>query len=76
MVFYEFTYACLRKLEKKEEFGWTGWDFSHNQEVFESEIRNRIKKELTQKNLVNIANYCMFLWNLKTEAKNESKIVN
>ena len=66
----KFNLACYDKLIKKEELGWTGWDCIGWKGDFIERIKNLLKRELNQKNLVNIANYCNFLWNL-IEVKKE-----
>lgn len=59
-----FYLACLIKLEEKEKDGWTGWDDKKRKCSFEDRIKHDAFSELTQKRLVNISNYCNFLWNL------------
>jgi len=61
----KFNLACLDKLSQKEKEGWGGWDWESCKFSFEKRIKHDAKSKLTQKSLVNIANYCMFLWNLK-----------
>jgi len=57
----EFRVACFAKLTKKLGQGYTGWDMDAT-EPFRQKIIKLSKEELNQKNLVNIANYCSFLW--------------
>ena len=57
----EFRLACLVKLTKKLSEGYTGSDCEAI-EPFKYKIVKLSKEELTQKNLINIANYCSFLW--------------
>lgn len=65
-----FYYACVDKLEEKENAGWTGWDNPNLKDRFEGYIREKSGKcELTQEDLINMANYCSFLWNLIEEEK-------
>jgi len=59
-----FFIARIKKLEKKEKQGHCGWEYVANEAFFRDEIRTRAKKRLTQKNLVDIANYCSFLWEM------------
>ena len=68
----KFNLACLNKLTEKEKAGWTGWDSEDYDGIFDSRIETLAKGELTQNNLVNISNYCMFLWNIK-ELRKEVK---
>jgi len=68
-VAFDFYYASYDKLIEKEELGWTGWDNKCWKGTFLGDIKRLLKCELNQKNLVNIANYCMFLWNFEEEAK-------
>ena len=60
----KFSFICLNKLKKKERLGWTGWDNPKNRKILESRFTEHIKKPLTQDNLVDIANFCGFLWHL------------
>ena len=58
----DFACACEEVLYEKEEKGWTGWDNPDLKDNFKGYIREKSGKcELTQKDLVNMANYCMFL---------------
>jgi len=61
-----FSMACLAKLTKKLGEGYTGWDYDAI-EPFRQKIIKLSKEELTQKNLINIANYCSFLWHRKLQ---------
>lgn len=67
-----FFIARIKKLEKKEKNGFTGWDYASGP-YFSSEIRKRASMKLTQKNLVNIANYCNFYWQRLEDEKEEKK---
>ena len=60
----EFYRACDVKLELKEKEGFTGWNNPENKKLLKGGFEEHICKALTQDNLVDIANYCMFLWNL------------
>ena len=60
----KFHLACVVKLKEKEKEGYTGWDNPDWKKAIRRIIKDRSQLELTQKHLVNIANYCMFLWNL------------
>ena len=64
----KFYVACLAKLLIKEKEGWTGWDNPKNKDGFESKIELHLQGTRTQDVLVDVANYCNFLWNL-IEAK-------
>jgi len=70
-----FSMACLAKLTKKLGEGYTGWDYDAT-EPFRQKIIKLSKEELTQKNLVNIANYCSFLWHRKREEQKELIKIN
>ena len=68
-----FYLTCLVKLEKKEKEGYIGWDDPKNAMGFKSEIEEHFKREIiTQDDLVDISNYCNFLWNGK-EAEKEKE---
>ena len=66
----KFIRVCDAKLTEKEEKGWVGWDNPEYEKEFEGEIVIQ-SLPLTQNDCVNIANYCMFLWNLKEIRKEE-----
>lgn len=69
----KFQLACLTKLAEKEKEGLMGWDNPHWEKAFKKRIKDLPQFELTQENLVNIANYCNFLWNLIQVEKNNGK---
>ena len=71
----KFHLACVVKLKEKEKEGWIGWDNPHWKEAFKKRIKDLPQFELTQNNLVKIANYCNFLWNL-IGAEKEVKEIN
>ena len=60
----DFEWACRKKLETKEKQGWFGWDNPDNKEKLERYLIEHTEKPLTQRNLIDIANFCNFLWNL------------
>ena len=67
-----FSFVCGRKLEKEQRRGRIGWDDRSNKEEWEERIRTLASKKLTLSRLVNISNYCDFLWNMEKERrKNE-----
>jgi hypothetical protein len=53
-----------RVLQKKDE-GFTGWDNPDMKMQMQDDLNKHLRKELNSLNLVDIANYCMFLWNLE-----------
>ena len=59
----EFYRACDVKLEKKEKEGWVGWDDEKYKPRFIRKVFS-YDAQPTQEDLVDIANYCDFLWNL------------
>ena len=61
---YEFNHACIKKLEAKQKEGYSGWDEPKNKDNLESLFKEHTNRPLTQRNLVDIANFCMFLWNI------------
>ena len=63
----EFIRACDRRLTEKEGEGWTAWDNLKNKELFANRLIKHILKEFTQESLIDISNYCMFLWNFIKE---------
>ena len=65
----DFFIARVKKLERKEKQGYTGWnDYGFERECVE-EIRTRANLKLTQRNLINIANFCNFLWQMLEDEK-------
>ena len=69
----KFNLACLDKLSQKEKRGWVGWDNPEYKKEFEDKIVIQ-SLPLIQNDCVNIANYCMFLWNLMEMEKEEEKV--
>ena len=61
---FAFNYACVEKLMAKQRQGYFGWDNLEAKPNLESLFKEHTNRPLTQKNLVDIANFCMFLWNL------------
>ena len=59
-----FIRVCDKKLTEKERQGYIGWDDKKYKCRFEDRLKHDIFCELTQNRLVNISNFCMFLWNL------------
>jgi len=56
--------ACDTKLELKEKEGFIGWDDPEFEKDMRNNLRSHVEKALSQENLVDIANFCDFLWNL------------
>ena len=73
IAFTNFDMARADRLNDKEQLGWQGWDVSGYEGEFRDEIRKHAKKDLTQEDLVDIANYCNFLWSLLEEKRKEEK---
>ena len=65
----KFNHACYKKLAAKERGGFAGWDKQENKELLEEDFMAHTKKPLTQSNLIDISNYCNFLWNLIEDKK-------
>ncbi len=65
----DFFIARIKKLERKEKQGYAGWeDFGWKSA---DEIKTRAKMKLTQRNLINISNFCQFLWQILEDEKEE-----
>jgi len=69
----KFFIARAIRLEQKEKAGWNGWDDKKYKGYFEDKIKHDAFSNLTQKRLVDIANFCNFLWNLIEEKKKGGK---
>jgi len=65
----KFFVARAIRLEQKEKVGWNGWDDKKYKDYFGDRIKHDAFSNLTQKRLVDIANFCNFLWNLIEEKK-------
>jgi len=66
----KFHLACVVKLKKKEKEGWVGWDNPIKKKLLEAKLMEHTLKSLSnQENLVDIANFCNFLWNLIEDEK-------
>jgi len=72
VVVYKFTAELHKKLFKKIEEGYEGWNEIKNKEMIKSTLIDKLKKGLTGDNLVDIANYCMFLWNIEKTISEEN----
>ena len=68
-----FSFKCGDKLEKKEKQGWAGWNNPENEPNLKFKLLQHFEKEWTQENLVDISNFCLFLWNLKEEERKNAK---
>lgn len=68
-VWLKFNHACYKKLAAKERRGFAGWDKQENKELLEEGFYEHTRKPLTQGNLIDISNYCNFLWNLIEDKK-------
>ena len=70
----DFFIACVKRLEKKEKQGFIGWENIMNELYFKTQIRERAGKVLaSQKHLIDIANFCSFLWQMIEDRKEEKK---
>jgi len=68
----DFFIARVKKLERKEKQGFAGWEDRMNELFFKTQIRERALKALTsQKDLINIANFCNFLWQTLEDRKED-----
>lgn len=61
---YEFYLARSRRMEQKEDEGFIGWDDPEGKDYFTRRIKVISVGELTQKKLMDMANFCSFIWNL------------
>ena len=64
-----FSFACGRRLEKEQDRGRIGWDDTYYKKEWEGRVRALVSKKLTLRRLVNISNYCNFLWNMEKERR-------
>lgn len=69
----EFAAAMKEKLLFKKRHNWTGWWRAYNRADFEKQLKaHAVLKELKGENLVDIANYAMFLYyQEQREAENQ-----
>ena len=58
-----FAKAMLVKLHNKVEEGYKGWD----SETYKEDIKVCLKQHVEKGDPVDIANFCMMLWNLENE---------
>ena len=66
---FKFHLACSQKLEKKEVEGFDGYYKPENKKQLEADLLKHVAKGFAPDNLVDISNYCNFLWNLDEDAK-------
>ncbi len=57
-----FSEKMFAKLRKKQDAGDEGWDEPDMKEFLIAGFLDHLDKPLTKNNLVDIANYCMFLY--------------
>jgi len=77
-VLSDFSEIMLNKLMKKyDECGCIGWDRKDFKETLILGLGEHIHKyysnNFSSSSLIDIANYCMFLWNLNSNIKKETK---
>jgi len=65
---FKFHLACSQKLEEKEKEGFEGYYKPENKEQLEVDLLTHIAKGFAPDNLIDISNYCNFLWNLNEDA--------
>ena len=53
----------LSKLEQKRDEGYSGWNNDCTVAHLEGLLQRHIEKPWEPRNLVDIANFCMMLWN-------------
>jgi len=64
----KFRVAMLKKFHEKEDEGYTGWDKQMNWgDLVDGIVKHALKEGFTADSLIDIALYCLFLWNLETE---------
>ena len=68
MACFKFHLACSQKLEEKEKEGFDGYYKPENKKQLETDLLKHIAKGFEPDNLIDISNYCNFLWNLHEEA--------
>jgi len=63
-----FVWAMKGKLFTQAEKGYRGWDdrSPENKEFLEARLKQHLEKGLGKDNLVDISNFCFFLWYLET----------
>ena len=67
-VMAKFRVAMLKKFHKKESEGYTGWDKQPSWNDLVSGLFEHVgEKQFDEDNLIDIALYCLFLWNLEKE---------
>ena len=68
-----FSEKCFIKLIEKLTQKFEGWDNKEYKKIYQCRLLALSKKQLTQNNLINIANYCSFLWFMEEKAQNKIK---
>jgi hypothetical protein len=75
----EFAEAMKKKLAKKERDGWEGWNCAKNEIGLKESLLRHLSRRCScgswvprrglfePSNLVDIANFCMFLWTIAKE---------
>lgn len=65
---FRFHLACFQKMEQKEKEGLGGYNKLGNKKQLETDLLKHIAKGFAPNNLIDISNYCNFLWNLDEDA--------
>lgn len=63
-VILAFSKDMLRKFHMKESIGWYGWNYPADKELLKEQLITHIKKGFDSGNLIDIALFCAFLWNI------------
>jgi len=67
----EFNSAMMDKGLKKMKQGYFGWDDPANEHLLVDGLVKHFTKSMSPENLIDIALYCMFLWNLRKGVDSE-----
>ena len=67
-VMAKFRVALLKKFHEKEAEGFSGWDCQTSWSFLVNDLLEHERDiELTPESLIDIALYCLFLWNLESK---------
>lgn len=61
----DFNFEMVTKTLKKAQEGYFGWNDPANEHLLVEGLIKHLDKPMSPENLIDVAIYCMFLWNLR-----------
>ena len=64
-----FALAMKKKLIQKADDDWRGWRNKRNAGLLQRKLVEHVKRGFDASNMVDVANFCMFLWTIARRQK-------